>query len=183
MKPEVTGDTTQLITIVPTLPHCTASTPMPTAAKPTIAPTIECVVDTGQPLREAISNPWVAATFLASLAAVALTGADSPNWFALISDVNLPEHRGTIFGLANFANGIGRSAGNGLTGVFAGAFETALPPPLNWAVGLTAFQVFFLPTGYCYYRAAKTSPGDITEVRSILGQRSSEVHRTGSGDD
>lgn len=137
----------------------------------------------GEVLREAISNPWVAATFLASLAAVALTGADSPNWFALISDVNLPEHRGTIFGLANFANGIGRSAGNGLTGVFAGAFETALPPPLNWAVGLTAFQVFFLPTGYCYYRAAKTSPGDITEVRSILGQRSSEVHRTGSGDD
>lgn len=129
----------------------------------------------GEVLREAVSNPWVAATFVASLFAVALTGADSPNWFALISDVNLPEHRGTIFGAANFANGIGRSAGNGMTGAVAGAFETALPPPLNWAVGLTVFQVFFLPTGYCYYRAAQTSPGDITEVRSILSQRSGET--------
>jgi MFS family permease len=125
-------------------------------------------------LLEAVGNPWVAAAFLTSIAAVALTGADSPNWFALISDVNLPEHRGTIFGLANFANGIGRAAGNGLTGAVAGAFERALPPPLNWAVGLTVFQVFFLPTGYCYYRAAKTSPDDIGEVRSILSQRSQQ---------
>ncbi len=126
-------------------------------------------------LQQAVTNPWVAATFLAAVGAVALTGADSPNWFALISDVNLPEHRGTIFGVANFANGTGRAAGNGLTGAVAGAFEQALPPPLNWAVGLTIFQVFFLPTGYCYYRAAKTSPGDITEVRSILSQRSEET--------
>ncbi len=128
----------------------------------------------GEVLSNIVTNPWVAATFLTSLFAVALTGADSPNWFALISDVNLPEHRGTIFGVANFANGVGRSAGNGLTGAVAGAFETALPPPLNWAVGLTVFQVFFLPTGYCYYRAAATSPGDITEVASILSQRAEE---------
>ena len=49
MIPALTGDTTQLMTIVPTLPQWTAPTPMPTAAKPTIAPTIEWVVDTGQP--------------------------------------------------------------------------------------------------------------------------------------
>jgi MFS family permease len=136
----------------------------------------------GEVLREAITNPWVATALLASVAAVAFTGADSPNWFALISDVNLPEHRGTVFGLANFANGIGRAAGNGLTGAVAGAFETALPPPLNWAVGLTVFQGFFLPTGYCYYRAAGTSPGDILEVRSILTRRSQERTETGGPD-
>lgn len=118
-----------------------------------------------------VTNPWAAGAFLAALAAVALTGADSPNWFALISDVNLPEHRGTIFGLANFSNGVGRAAGNGLTGAVAGAIETAIPPPLNWAVGLSLFQVFFLPTGYCYYRAAQTSPGDINEVNDILTLR------------
>jgi len=126
-------------------------------------------------LNEILTNPWVAGAFLSSLLAVIFTGADSPNWFALISDVNLPEHRGTIFGLANFANGIGRAAGNGLTGVVAGALERALPPPMNWAVGLTIFQIFFLPTGYCYYRAAESSPGDITQVRRILGQRAAET--------
>jgi MFS family permease len=128
-------------------------------------------------LHNLVTNPWVAGAFVFSLLAVAFTGADSPNWFALISDVNLPEHRGTIFGVANFANGIGRAAGNGLTGAVAGAFERAFPPPLNWAVGLTVFQVFFLPTGYCYYRAAETSPGDITEVVTILSQRAEETRR------
>lgn len=130
-------------------------------------------------LRNLITNPWVAGAFLTSLLAVAFTGADSPNWFALISDVNLPEHRGTIFGIANFANGVGRAVGNGLTGAVAGAFERAFPPPLNWAVGLSVFQLFFLPTGYCYYRAAQTSPGDITEVSSILSQRAAA---SGQGD-
>jgi len=50
MNPAVTGEMTQLMTMVPTFSQCTASTPMPTAAKPTIAPTMECVVETGQPL-------------------------------------------------------------------------------------------------------------------------------------
>jgi len=129
----------------------------------------------GEVFQNMVTNPWVAGAFLSSLLAVAFTGADSPNWFALISDVNLPEHRGTIFGIANFANGVGRATGNGLTGAVAGAFETALPPPLNWAVGLTVFQVFFLPTGYCYYRAAQTCPGDITEVASTLSRRAKEA--------
>ena len=126
--------------------------------------------------RNLVTNPWAAGAFLSALLAVAFTGADSPNWFALISDVNLPEHRGTIFGLANFSNGVGRAAGNGLTGAVAGAFETAFPPPLNWAVGLSVFQIFFLPTGYCYYRAAGSSPGDIGEVKRILSKRAAETH-------
>lgn len=117
------------------------------------------------------TNPWVAAAFLTSLLALALTSADSPNWFALISDVNVPEHRGTVFGLGNFANGVGRSAGNGLTGSLAGTFETVLPPPLNWAVGLAVFQLAFLPTGFCYWRASKTSPGDIATVDHTLRER------------
>ncbi|MDJ0925905.1 MAG: MFS transporter [Acidimicrobiia bacterium] len=132
-------------------------------------------------LRNLVTNPWAAGAFLTALLAVAFTGADSPNWFALISDVNLPEHRGTIFGLANFSNGVGRAAGNGLTGAVAGAIERAIPPPLNWAVGLSIFQVFFLPTGYCYYRAAGTSPGDIQEVRDILSQRAAEAAGTTNG--
>lgn len=122
-------------------------------------------------LGELVSNPYVAAAFITSLFGLALTSADSPNWFALISDVNLPEHRGTVFGVGNLANGIGRSAGNALVGALAGSIERAFPPPLNWAVGLTAFQVFFLPTGWCYWQAAKTSPEDITDVRRILADR------------
>jgi hypothetical protein len=41
--------------------------PMPTAAKPTMAPTMECVVDTGQPLRDATSSQVPAASNAASM--------------------------------------------------------------------------------------------------------------------
>ena len=122
-------------------------------------------------LGQVLTNPWVGGAFLLAMVALALTSANSPNWFALIADVNLPEHRGTVFGLGNLANGVGRSVGNALTGAVAGTVERAIPPPLNWAVGLALFQVFFLPTGYCYWRAAKTSPADITETRAVLKAR------------
>jgi MFS family permease len=129
-----------------------------------------------------VTNPWVAATFLTALLGIAFSGADSPNWFALMSDVNLPEHRGTVFGIANLANAFGRAPGSALASGLAGALERSLPPPMNWAVSLSVFQVFFLPTGYCYYRAAKSSPGDIREVRSILSQRSADFRAGRSAD-
>ena len=55
--PAITGETTQLATIVDTLVQFTASVETPTAAKPTMAPTIEWVVDTGQPIKLAIKKP------------------------------------------------------------------------------------------------------------------------------
>jgi MFS family permease len=117
------------------------------------------------------TNPWVAATFLTGLIALALTSLDSPNWFALIADVNLPEHRGTIFGAGNLANGVGRSVGAALTGAVAGSLERSVPAPYNWAIGLAAFQIFFLPTGYCYWKAGQTCPTDITSIRATLRER------------
>jgi MFS family permease len=127
--------------------------------------------------REIVTNPWVAIAFLSGGFALALTSADSPNALALVADVNLPEHRGTVFGVANLANGVGRSAGNGLTTAVAGAIERAFPPPVNYAVGLALFQVFFLPTGYCYWRAAETSPDDIDAVVDELATRGHAVER------
>jgi MFS family permease len=117
------------------------------------------------------TNPFVAASFLVSVVALTFTSADSPNWFALITDVNLPEHRGTIFGLGNLVNGVGRSMGNGLTGFAADRLASAFASPTNYSVGLAVFQIFFLPTGYCYWRASKTCGPDIAEVRQILAER------------
>ena len=119
-----------------------------------------------------VSNPWVAGAFILSFLALALTGADSPNWLALIADVNLPEHRGTVFGLANLANGVGRSVGNALTGLAAVTLLTVLPPPVNFAVGLASFQLFFLPTGYAYWRVARSVEHDARAVQTTLKNRS-----------
>lgn len=139
---------------------------------PADASSVEAVVAT---LTSVVTEPTVAATFVAALAALALTSVDSPNWFALIGDVNLPEHRGTVFGAGNLVNGIGRGLGNGLVGVaFGSGLLAAFAPPLNFAVGLAAFQLFFLPTGWCYWRAAQHAPGDITAARKVMRRRAAD---------
>ena len=109
-------------------------------------------------LASVVTEPTVGLSLLTAVVALALTSANSPNWFALIADVNPPEHRGTVYSLGNLVNGVGRAAGNGLVGVAFPALRAAFPPPLNFAVGLAAFQLFFMPTGVMYWLASRTSP-------------------------
>lgn len=125
----------------------------------------------GEVFGQLVTNPWVAGAFLSAVIALALTSADSPNWFALISDVNLPEHRGTVFGVGNLVNGLGRGVGSALTTATAQTLQKSLPAPLNLALSLSLFQLFFLPTGWCYWKAAHTAPDDIGAVRSTLSVR------------
>jgi MFS family permease len=122
-------------------------------------------------LRSLVTQPVMAASFLFALLALALTSANSPNWFALIAEANPPEHRGTVFSLGNLVNGAGRAAGTGLVGATFGALERTLKPPLNFSVGLAAFQFFFIPTGIMFLLAARSSPRDITDVQQLLAAR------------
>jgi MFS family permease len=132
-------------------------------------------------LASVVTEPTMAVSLLAALLAVALTSANSPNWYALIAEVNPPEHRGTVFSLGNLVNGVGRAAGNSAAGAVFRALERALGPPLNFAVGLAVFQVFFIPTGVMYWVASRHTPQDITEVRELLAQRAAEsVHVDGA---
>jgi len=124
-------------------------------------------------LRSVFTNGWVAGAFLLALGAQALNGFNSPNWFAMITDVNLPEHRGTVYAMGNLANGIGRSIGNGAVGAAFAVFATAYAAPWNYAVGLAVFQAFFIPTGICYLMAARTTPKDIATVKERLVERAS----------
>ena len=126
-------------------------------------------------LHSVLTEPTVGLSLLTAVIALALTSANSPNWFALIADVNPPEHRGTVYSLGNLVNGVGRAAGNGLVGVVFQALRGAFPPPLNFAVGLAAFQLFFVPTGIMYLRAAGTAPRDIRRVRDLLSERAASV--------
>jgi MFS family permease len=129
----------------------------------------------GAILGSVVSEPTTGASFLAALLALALTSANSPNWFALIADVNPPEHRGTVYSLGNLANGVGRAAGNALTAVAAAGLRVAFVPPLNFAVGLAAFQLFFPPTGVMYWLASRTAPADIRSVHDLLTRRAAAV--------
>lgn len=134
-------------------------------------------------LRSVVTEPMVTVAFLGALVALALTSANSPNWFALLADVNPPEHRGTVYSLGNLVNGVGRAAGNGLMGLASAGLLHALAPPMNYAAALALFQVFFIPTGIMYYLASRTSPRDIDAVATVLRERAAapvgEPHSTG----
>jgi MFS family permease len=132
-------------------------------------------------LDSVVTQPVMAASFVAALLALALTSANSPNWFALITEVNPPEHRGTVFSLGNLVNGAGRAAGVGLTGPVFNALQRSLASPLNYAVGLAAFQIFFIPTGVMYWLASRTSPRDIADVHQMLDGRAAEPSHDDSG--
>ncbi|MFI9640992.1 MFS transporter [Micromonospora sp. NPDC051925] len=129
----------------------------------------------GAVLASVVTEPTVGLSLLTAVVALALTSANSPNWFALIADANPPEHRGTVYSLGNLVNGVGRAAGNGLVGVVFHALRAAFPPPLNYAVGLAAFQLFFIPTGLMYWLASRTSPRDIEAVRDLLHRRADRL--------
>lgn len=126
-------------------------------------------------LGSVLTEPTVGLSLLTAVLALAMTSANSPNWFALIADVNPPEHRGTVYSLGNLVNGVGRAAGNALVGVAFHGLRTVFPPPLNYAVGLAAFQLFFVPTGIMYWLASRTSARDIAAVHELLAARAGEV--------
>ncbi len=129
-------------------------------------------------LASIVTEPTMTVSFTAALLALALTSANSPNWFALLTEVNPPEHRGTAYSLGNLVNGAGRATGTGVIGVSFAALERVLASPLNFAVGLAAFQVFFIPTGIMYWLASRSSPRDIAAVHDLLDDRAAEATET-----
>jgi MFS family permease len=119
-------------------------------------------------LGDVFTDPTVGLSLATAIFALALTSANSPNWFALIADVNPPEHRGTVYSLGNLVNGFGRAGGNALVAVAFGRLSGAFPPPLNYAVGLAAFQLFFVPTGIMYWLASRTVARDMADTHAAL---------------
>jgi len=119
-------------------------------------------------LQDVGTEPAVGLSLATAVFALALTSANSPNWFALIADVNPPEHRGTVYSLGNLVNGFGRAGGNALIAVAFRGLSGAFPPPLNYAVGLAAFQFFFIPTGVMYWLASRTVARDMSDTHAAL---------------
>ncbi len=72
--PPSTGEISQLATMLPIFSHSTDSIPMPTVPKPTSAPTMVCVVDTGQPKWLATINQVPAASSAASMPRTRISG-------------------------------------------------------------------------------------------------------------
>lgn len=120
-------------------------------------------------------NPWILSVFLLSIFASAVQSANIPNWLALITDVNLPEHRATSFSISNFINGIARSCGNAFMGIALGIVSSFFGEPDNYIVAMATFQLFVIPSVFAYYKVSENSKRDITKVKSILRKRAKNM--------
>ncbi|MBI4218986.1 MAG: MFS transporter [Chloroflexi bacterium] len=118
-----------------------------------------------------LTNWQMLAAFLLATCAVALSASSWPNYAAMLNDANLPEHRSTIFGIGNFATGLGRASGALVAGTIFVALRAWVPPPMDLAIGLAILQGFLLIAGFCFWGASRHVAGDIAEVRATLRQR------------
>ncbi|TDO38283.1 putative MFS family arabinose efflux permease [Paractinoplanes brasiliensis] len=133
-------------------------------------------------LAQVFTEPTVGLCLAVAIFALMLTSANSPNWFALIADVNPPEHRGTVYSLGNLVNGFGRAGGNIMVAAAFRGLSGAFPPPLNYAVGLAAFQLFWLPTGVMFWLASRTVARDMEDTHAALLARAAELEGGPHGD-
>lgn len=122
-------------------------------------------------LKEIILNPWILLMFILSFLATAAQSANTPNWLALITDVNLPEHRATVFSLANLIGGIGRTIGNVGVGIVLAFVSGFTNEPNSYIITLILFQIFFIPASFCYIKMARLNVYDIKKVNQTLRRR------------
>lgn len=142
--------------------------PMPEFAIPADASRFDIVWAT---LANVFTNGWILAAFLVALMGFGLMALDVPNRSALLSELNQPEHRGTIAGMSTLLAGAGLAVGNGLTGFVLARLSVQYAPPTNFAYGLILFQLFFIPAGLFYFLTVRSTPHDITRARQILSKR------------
>lgn len=119
-------------------------------------------------------NGWWWLAVLGATLAVAAQATNAPNWFAMLAEVNVPEHRGTAFSFVTLSNNVGRALGAFLVSAIFDWLQHALPSPTNYALGLSLFQLFFVPAGICFWLAARTAPVDAAAVRMTLRSRAAK---------
>jgi Sugar phosphate permease len=122
-------------------------------------------------LNQAVTNPWISIMFLLSFLASAAQSANTPNWLALITDVNFPEHRGTAFSIANIAGSLGRTLGNVGIGYLLAIVSKTAAEPNNYIITITIFQMFLIPAAMLYIIMSKSNVKDIREVKAVLSKR------------
>lgn len=122
-------------------------------------------------MKQIFINPWIALLFVLSFLASAAQSANTPNWLALITDVNLPEHRGTAFSVANLFNSLGRTIGNIGVGLILGIISYHYQEPYSYIITLSILQIFLIPSAVCYLVMAKKNVFDIKKVKKTLTER------------
>ena len=122
-------------------------------------------------LRELVTNGWVILAFVVAFTAVSFQSANPPQWAAMLTDVNLPEHRGTVIGLSRIFREVGNATSVWLAGWLFAWLNGRLPQPTNYAVGLSLFQIMVIPALICYLILQKHIASDKQATIATLTRR------------
>ncbi len=101
---------------------------------------------------------------LLSLLGMVFVTFAAPNVPAVLSEITLPEHRGTIFGIFNITDNIGSAIGP----LLAGTLIMALGGMYQ---GLIAVTLLWIPCALLWLPALKTYKRDREKLRKILAER------------
>ncbi len=100
----------------------------------------------------------------------------SPNVPAMISQVNLPEDRGTVFGFFYILNNVGNSIGPLLGGILINTFELmGNAKSLSYEYTLIIGVLFWIPCGLTWIWLKRTYPRDMDNVEDVLEKRKEDI--------
>jgi len=121
-------------------------------------------------LAEALAAPGVAFAVGSLVILMAINQGVGPNWDSTLTDVNLPEHRSTMIGIATFMDLIGRTIGPLLAGFFAATFS--LQGAMWAAVGFWILNVVLWLPVFAHIK------GDLKKTHETLEERAKAMKST-----
>ncbi|MHA1271283.1 MAG: MFS transporter [Candidatus Helarchaeota archaeon] len=115
--------------------------------------------------------------FLFAFIGSIIAGGCGATWYAATADVNLPEHRGTVMGISNTFDTIGRGLGPYFGGILINYvfFMFKYPYRLDLNLTLLVGVLFWVPCGLFWILTLKTVKTDMKKVHDILENRAKEL--------
>ncbi|WP_297067329.1 MFS transporter [Thermococcus sp.] len=121
---------------------------------------------------------WLALTMY-SLLFLQLVSFAGPNVTAIISQVNLPEDRGTIFGVFNIINSVGKALGPLFGGLLIeGLKNTGYTNARAYEYTLIAGSLFWTLCAVIWFWIMKSYPEDVDVVKRVLRNRVEELKKS-----
>lgn len=100
----------------------------------------------------------------------------APNVPAILSEVSLPEHRGTIFGLFNITDNIGSAIGPTIASIAISYYaQQGISEGDSMLYGLVTVALLWLPCALLWLPAMKTYERDYESIREVLRRRAEAV--------
>ncbi|GIX42353.1 MAG: MFS transporter [Leptospiraceae bacterium] len=98
-----------------------------------------------------------------------------PNVRAIISQVNLPEDRGTVFGIFNIMDNIGRAIGPLIGGLLIYYLDKQYNKEISYIITMLFGIAFWLPCGLLWFYIKKIYVKDRNIIKQILKERASSI--------